>query len=411
VRNVLDSIRFTDEELVRMAAAWHELDTHWANGEQLVLFDRGRSAPRAPHQEESDLVLDMEAQLFPEIDDCTWWCRYMCRCRDRFIRTAICVWSDCDWRPRKIYMPVLLLQSPMKGIFLSADLCEDQTIARYSFNDLVFLPCHALPFTDADELWMYKSAFFRNNDIVCSSAPVPFEEFVAMHPKTDANRSTATRANNNRLHKTEIDDLLELFPWLSRDDFCEPKEKATCKGGAGGGGGGSIDEVRRMDDDDREEHYLSVLDELAEKRGKYDAQDDPDIYGNFYIKILGGKWTKTFIGVAADSVVCIGRSHVRPWCNLFGWPKTRTFTFKTYGELEAVGLAREYARRAHHFFTLYLSSPDVKNWMYSASDLDSYVEGEAFLDFALSIPMESPAFDRVIELRRMLPINFELKGG
>ena len=74
-------------------------------------------------------------------------------------------------------------------------------------------------------------------------------------------------------------------------------------------------------------------------------------------------------------------------------PSTKSFMFNTYGEHDATKLARGWVRKCNWLFERYLEGKSYTG----------YVEAEPWLEWALALPIESPSFDRVVELRAQAP--------
>ena len=82
--------------------------------------------------------------------------------------------------------------------------------------------------------------------------------------------------------------------------------------------------------------------------------------------------------------------------------------YDTYGGPEnCLALCKEWCRRAHYFFVLYVQA-EVDEYEYTDAILASYEQQEEWLDFITAIPIESPAFDKVVETVRLLPNRIKL---
>ena len=71
---------------------------------------------------------------------------------------------------------------------------------------------------------------------------------------------------------------------------------------------------------------------------------------HFYTHVLGGKWTKKHLGVAADGIVGRCRKTAYKWCGMYTFPRQAGHMFKKYGMDAATSLSREYCRRADFFY-------------------------------------------------------------
>ena len=67
-------------------------------------------------------------------------------------------------------------------------------------------------------------------------------------------------------------------------------------------------------------------------------------------------------------------------------------------------LTREYCRRADFFFNNWLEEAgDEEKFVYSDVQIASYQETERWIDFACGLDVDSPSFEKVMEIRRLVP--------
>lgn len=99
---------------------------------------------------------------------------------------------------------------------------------------------------------------------------------------------------------------------------------------------------------------------------------------------------------------CKARSSAKDFCELFGWPLMKTFTFNLYGEEASNQLAREWVRKSNYYMMKWLDSAGKELFDTPASrDCES---SEAFLDWATTVDdVYSPTFGKIQELLDQTP--------
>ena len=132
--------------------------------------------------------------------------------------------------------------------------------------------------------------------------------------------------------------------------------------------------------------------------------DDEDSSWAFYKRALGGRWTKAHSpsGAAVDRVGAFAREFVKSWCDDWQWPKEKTFSLVEYGDLGAHCLAEEWCRKGAHFYSRYAGHDDDVDFVFD-EDTHAYIESDAFLDWAVSLPLEDNAWDKIESLRQAWP--------
>ena len=75
--------------------------------------------------------------------------------------------------------------------------------------------------------------------------------------------------------------------------------------------------------------------------------------------------------------------------------------YSAYGEAEANQLAREWRRKGHFVYKLWIDSGGVERF----TDVDEfkYVEDLSFLDWAVGVDASSPVWSKIMELRAAMP--------
>ena len=198
---------------------------------------------------------------------------------------------------------------------------------------------------------------------------------------------------------------MELFPWLApaaiekalalEDPEGEEDPPAPVHAGA---------PPEEMADDVVDARLEDAADRLRDLRDEYAAEDDDDLPElHFYVRILGGKWTVLHKDVDADAATMFARQHAKRWCHLFHWALQKGFAFSAYGQAESVHLAKAWARKGNYFCDIWYAAGAADEFEYSHEQLASYVEQDTFLDWAVTVDIELPTFERIVQVRTDLP--------
>ena len=126
----------------------------------------------------------------------------------------------------------------------------------------------------------------------------------------------------------------------------------------------------------------------------------------FYVRILGGKWTKKWKGKVADAALGKARTYAKSWCELYNMPKQKAYYYSKYGRIEAHWLAEQYCKRASHFFDLWLEGDDPADgvYMYTDEELNSYQGDLEFVTW-VQAEDEGDAYDEGVKLQNLVPTN------
>ena len=160
-------------------------------------------------------------------------------------------------------------------------------------------------------------------------------------------------------------------------------------------------------DDAEAEARLAIaverLHDLREEHANEDEDEDELPDEHFYWRILGGRWTAKHKHIPADQATMYARAHAKQWCQLFQWSSQKGFMFSMYGQEEAIYLAKAWARKANYFCKLWYDAGATEDFVYSEEQLNSYTESASFLDWAVTVEVDSVTFDRVVAVRHALP--------
>lgn len=377
-----------------------------------------------------------------------WWMGRAIAHRERFRGVGFTTSTQSD---SVVWLMLFAMQNPQNCTFLrlsplprvlgDVDDFDDGTAFEYrefDFSPLQFAEEHELGLDEDAELLCLFDIKFRGTIATCSG---DFESFdwVAMKLPTSsvpapAAGPRAAKAPRRPLQASEVDELLRKCPFLSSDDLRQPQRRAnnrraaeTCGPAHEGevivAGEGPESEAEEGPASEAENDFFEpgvddgeiadgavaelamddgddVWHELGGERGAWawEKQDEMD----FYTRILGGKWLMEHKGKVSDQVCGYARKWTHAWCSKFKWPRQRGFAFGKFGREAAHMLCREWCCRAQHFWNLWVASDDA-DFKYTQEDVDNYPEHLEFIDFLLSLPVESETLAAGTQIQAMRP--------
>ena len=152
-----------------------------------------------------------------------------------------------------------------------------------------------------------------------------------------------------------------------------------------------------------EAEALEIRRVLLEKRDRW-LNSVPDLH--FYVRVDGGRWTKQFLGLAANAAVCLARRPVLQWCAAYSFPKQAGFFFTRYGEEAANKLAEAYQSKGDFFYSLWLErAAGSYVYQYSEAEKQSYIAGPEWLDWACRDDLGEVVFREVHTVYLLVPVN------
>lgn len=352
-----------------------------------------------------------------------WWLSVVANNRAFFHRVAL---FDEDADSDRIFLFLLAKQTNQRAWFL--ECIEQHRIVGEGFElgslnkVFVFLgPLRLLRDVDLNlqedtNIGIYYDLRFEGETLSSYHDAMRFEDFVMQFPPSSLSQP-AQRERKRKRDDSAMAEWLEMYPWLSSEDFDEKiKRSATRKSGgkrprddASSRHSDESDESDGVDvavasGDERDDVDVAVA--LGAKRAELlDAErDDVDDDLYFHTVVRGGAWTLRETGAVADSVRGQARSQlVRTWCERFHFKKTRTFSFTRYGEVGASALAKEFCRKGNYFVGLYMMSMDPA-FVYRAVDIASYTEHPEFALYVNGLEAGDPVLDAATEIAALAPV-------
>jgi hypothetical protein len=267
-----------------------------------------------------------------------------------------------------------------------------------------------------NELWIMDDfAYGEEDDMIihCTSEPIPWRDFCRYHVTTSTT-SAKSAPKRPKVDPKIIDALLTEFPWLTEADLgLRTRSRKS---------GSSSSKAKRIDEDDSASESDHVdgtvptsggLDDIAhvdlealgkeliELREKWADCDYEDML--FYVANRGGKWLHLTKNKTADTATCYCRASAIPFCDKFHWPKQKSYAYGKYKGVEnANQLAKECARRGHHFASIWLISGSDDSFVFT--DAHVIEDDEAFLNCLLALDHMSDMFAEAVNLRKLFPV-------
>ena len=110
-------------------------------------------------------------------------------------------------------------------------------------------------------------------------------------------------------------------------------------------------------------------------------------------------------GIGADCAACFARSGIpKQFCDLYQFPKMKSFRYSLYGVVAANELCREWQRVGQYWFEVWASEGCRGDFVFEVSELVAYDEKhDKFLAWCQTLDVRHPAWDRTMEVRNWRP--------
>ncbi len=425
LRNTIDSMRLSIADVDELASMCsgprlrgEALDPEWTR-----LIESPPPLPRPLEDKLDELEARIEAEDGPKPVR-PWWNPILCVSRYEFLNTALYDADDADI----VYKFVVAKIQPRVVVFLrcsrehqtapdlsklSSNVVEDEydpLLKVLDYSGDRYLMDTDVNFSDDSRIMVLPGLKFVGDRLVSRHDAVCFEDFLrGVRRPTAAPRDRGDRPDGVKVQrKRDIDAyLLEEFPWLTAKDLdvreAPPgvaREKAADKS-----------DVEDADTDgEPPELYPPVPAEgaddvddalalLAERRAEWNV-DYSELA--FFVRILGGKWTKEHCKVFSNAVACFLCKYAAPSCKIYTWQQQRTFHYAKFTGEGAMKLAHAWTQKGDWFFGVWMGQDD-DYYTYSDEDLASFVPDDDFLTWSLTLDVESPAFRAVHEYMHTQP--------
>ena len=317
-------------------------------------------------------------------------------------RTAISLNEDF----RLAWLVVFCKQSPWKVVTLEmrrvprrvhvdagVEEFQDRRMLYFEIFPLQHARAGNIPAAPDQDLWILPRTFFDGRLLCAAAKALPFDEFgrELVRPTRERQREAGPpRARTPRAPEGFRETLRSEFPWLSEADLDkalgiqhpgQPRDRRATDPPACSHPlyNQPSDTPQESCEDTCAEGVLEVYDpeDLAAMRETMVVEEHRAM--QFYVRILGGRWTFQHTGAAADGCSYFARAgQAQVWCRKFGFPRQRGYHYLKYGGPEGPHLlCNEICRRAQHFFDLWMRSDDPV-FRYSGVQRDAYTASEEF---------------------------------
>ena len=179
------------------------------------------------------------------------------------------------------------------------------------------------------------------------------------------------------------------------------RKKAGGPGGAAGSGAagseggaagpGEVEDGRDMDE---------LMDEFADLRLELAALAGEGTE-HFAFSARGGKWTGRHKHVGGDSVMAAKSRAALVFVHTYSFQHSVSFALATYEMADSATMASAWIHRMDYFFRIWRVTKGA--FAFSEDMIDSYKETEEFTLFASKLRKDSPADQRVQQIRSFRP--------
>jgi hypothetical protein len=436
VTNHMSSCRFSPTDLRHLAELYDAFD-----GPTLERLEGRRfEAPEAPSDADVEMFEGIYKSLAPPDLPAPQWLPWLAVYRDRFSNTAFVnddasgvAWAFlyASQNPRfaiflKLQRRAIVLPSFENMSPLEALECGVSPFDRaYDYADpLQFASDETVPFAALgvdDGIGVLEGLRFRRRGV---SMCMPIETFLSIVNGFPPPRQTVVKVSSRPKRKPAgraelIAELRKLHPWLTDEDVkaCGRRRSEASKApkavdgvdglgdGAVGGGGGDSDDGSG---DDSADEPLEV-DELSEVSDGLEALHHEyaplEAHESAFRMRVRTKRVKDGGGKVAHNVVVAEARFeaTRRWCDSYEWPPNKEFAFSVYGHEVGVRLATEFLRRSNYYFNIWLTSGD-EDYRFDEND-DKIADVLGFVDWMLTLDVDSRIYARAKELRELFPVN------
>lgn len=381
-------------------------------GEVRLLRQRALEAPEAPSDEQlaafAACHVPRQALAVPAVQ--IEWLRHACLRRDDYVGCAL--FAGGPTVGSEGYLFLYATQKPYEAMFLHiwlhqrhiaiaptlADLLDSSACSVYQFNYRYAEPRYfwhsELPFDDLDGMFVLEDLRFDPSGHLCSdSRPVPWREFTRRLPVL-TRPSNPDQPKRRRRSKAERADLMGKHPWL-RMELQGQQSKPTKEG----------QEPEEDGDEEPEENGDDIIDlamQAVYARQQLWAQEDLEKAEHFRTKVIAAETDNRSMNVfnRVQGVACGPDASV--WCRTYGMNPQASFSHAGFSHLDASMMASEWCRRMQHFYSIYEVQGDPA-YVYSADDLEAYMESEEWVSYLARLSIGSPAHSRSQAIRSLAP--------
>ena len=408
--NHITECRFTSGD-------WEELFEMYQNVDKDVLQTLQTRPLRAPELFEPDIQREIEENAPKKTRSCPDWARPICFNRVLWRMTAVCAgdpegpiaWLVTHAKQQPYEISFLQLRRQPKVLDLT-DAGEDDG-SDFEIFPLKYACEESVPMDGSMELFVASGIFFHGERARCHSVFVPWADFISTHPPAPP------RSKPKEFKPTVASDvraqLLAEYPYLCEEELDEilrrpsagPKAGKKAHGSAKGKstGGAGADDASDTDDDASDSDGEFTVAELEAMRAEWETEAHSVM--SFYVRLLGGKWTKKKKGVASDASCFFARGGLpKAWCKCYSMPKQRAFYFSKWGTIGAHMLSNILVHRCQYFYDIY-ENQDRDVYHYTEEDIAGCQNSLEFVEWLDSVDIMDDMFDVGCAIRRLAPTN------
>ena len=198
-----------------------------------------------------------------------------------------------------------------------------------------------------------------------------------------------------RTKKTLVQKVREKLPWLLESEIERHLEETE--------GDEEEEDPTPPDDGELEERAEHVVEDLAEARARADDPDEELDTTDFYTKAGFHQWNRGGSHGPYHRIACLARTHTSKFCAIFGVTVMHSFAMEKFGgEDNCLMLARGWVEKLSYYFLLFVSNGEAVE-DFTLADHEGFSFSDAFLDWAVTLPVDSEAFKAVVVLQKFRP--------
>ena len=332
------------------------------------------------------------------------WFKVMCRNRDYFETTALCIASGAEI---SFFKFMFAIQSPKMIIYWAPiEKCLEIDESSGSAADAVpaqeyhftiqpdsFKVWHELPLQPDSHLFVLPHVQFCGDYLLTSHcALMDLDEFFddiapIQAPEAKKAKTTDTDAKPKRKSFSAAD--VAKYPWLVQKqpiektlypvDFDEEEDPMPSSESQ------DVDWLdkpvpKQLSDEDLEK----LFEALEDKRKEWAAGSTEDGKAPFRLSFCQGEWTLAHLGKPWDAVKGYASGkQIAQWCRKYHLPLSARYDNGLYGNDGCFLFAKAWVSKMTYFYNLW-KSQDNENYSFTKDDLDGWSESVEFSSAAAS---------------------------
>ena len=344
------------------------------------------------------------------------WVKKVCKYRGDFASSVFIV-CDGNACAKSAYLFLMATQKPMEALFcrcvgsnpvfddppvwlprhLRADRSPQDVTFRFWVhpNDVVWDTDISAELEDG-LLCLVEDVTFETAHRVSSVWPMVSFEWFSRDMDASAAEPRAGRARRSPHLAGEVEEWETA--WFNRVDGVPLREGGGRAAAEEGKGDPATHAIGPLDAEGEAEAWVAV----DEARAWVERHAPPDIGEDFFVTVLGGRWTMEHLHMPWDALAAKSRGGLPVhFCTTFRLQRSVRFSRNRYGAEVCLRLCTEWCRRMQYFYTWWVENTDLE------SDIPEYVatayDDLEFIEWTLALGAGSEAWPRAMQIRGIAP--------